>query len=119
MVKSELILRIAERNPRLYEKDVQAVVNAILDRITDAFVAGERVELRGLGTFAVKSRDARPARNPKTGAVVALADKRVVAFKPAKAMKARLIDPEAHRPPALEHKTQWASRWLGRGPSVR
>jgi integration host factor subunit beta len=90
MVKSELILRIAEQNPHLYEKDVEAVVNAILNRITDALVAGERVEIRGFGAFTVKPREARMGRNPRTGAVVALADKRMLVFKPGKPMQARL-----------------------------
>lgn len=47
MIKSELILRIAEQNPHLYERDVEALVNVILKRITDALIAGDRVELRG------------------------------------------------------------------------
>jgi integration host factor subunit beta len=119
MIKSELILRIAEQNPHLREKDVEAVVNAILGRITDALVAGNRVELRGFGILAVKVYEARAGRNPRTGAAIAVSEKRVLAFKPAKAMKARLIDPEAHRPAALKGDTQWQSRSLGRGPSVR
>ena len=85
MIKSELILRIAEQNPHLYEKDVEAVVNAILGRITDALVAGDRVELRGFGAFTVKPRESSHGRNPRNGAVVLVADKRVLAFKPGKA----------------------------------
>ena len=119
MIKSELILRIAEQNPHLYERDVEAVVNAILRRITDALVAGDRVELRGLGIFAVKSHEARMARNPKTGAAVSLSDKRSILFKTGKAMHVRLNAPEASLTPTPEHDTQWQSRWLGRGPSVR
>lgn len=111
--------RIAEQNPHLYEKDVEAIVNAILDRIMDALAAGDRVELRGLGTFAVKTCEARMARNPRTGAAVALAEKRMLAFKPGKAMKARLNTPELRVAPNPKHSTPWQSRWLGRGPSVR
>lgn len=90
MLKSELILRIAEQIPHLYEKDVEALVNAILDRITDALIAGDRVELRGLGAFTVKTREARMGRNPKTGAVVPVEDKRIPTFKTGKTMQARL-----------------------------
>lgn len=119
MIKSELILRIADMNPHLREKDVEAVVNTILGRITDALVAGDRVEIRGFAAFSVKTRDAWEGRNPKTGGAVSIAEKKNVAFKPGKAMKARLINPEAHRSATSEQKTQWVSRWLGRGPSLR
>jgi len=119
MIKSELILRIAEQNPHLYERDVEKIVNTILDRISEGLVAGDRVELRGLGVFAVKSREARTARNPKTGAAVSLAEKRSISFKTGKAMHVRLNAPEASITPAPEHDTQWQSRWLGRGPTLR
>ena len=59
MIKSELIERIAARNPHLYQRDVETVVTAILDTITAALARGDRVELRGFGVFAVKKRDAR------------------------------------------------------------
>ena len=72
MIRSDLVLRLAARNPQLYEKDCQAVVDAILGRIADALVAGDRVEIRGFGSFSVKERQARPGRNPKTGAKVAV-----------------------------------------------
>jgi integration host factor subunit beta len=119
MIKSELILRIAGQNPHLREKDVEDVVNTILSRITDALVAGDRVELRGFGAFTVKLREARMGVNPRNGAVVLLADARVLAFKPGKAMKARLINTEVYRPSVPEPDTQWQSRWLGRGPTAR
>jgi integration host factor subunit beta len=90
MLKSEPILRIADLNPRLYEKDVEAIVNAILDRITDALVAGDQVELRRFGAFMVKTREAHMDRNPKSGAAVLVEDKRVPTFKTGKTMQARL-----------------------------
>lgn len=90
MIKSELILRIAEQNPHLYEREIEAIVNTILGRISDALVAGDRVELRGFGAFTVKPRGARMGRNPKTGAAVPVADKLVLAFKTGKTMQARL-----------------------------
>ena len=65
MIKSELVLRIAEQNPHLYEKDAEAVVNTILGRISDALVAGDRVELRGFGAFTIRSRNARLGREPQ------------------------------------------------------
>lgn len=95
MIKSELILRIAEQNPHLYEQDVEAIVNTILGRISDVLAVGDRVELRGFGAFTVKSRAARAGRNPKTGEAVTVADKLVLSFKPGKPMQARLNAPQA------------------------
>ena len=59
MIKSELVQRVADRNPHLYLRDVEHIVNAILDEITHALSRGDRVELRGFGAFSVKKRDAR------------------------------------------------------------
>ena len=90
MIKSELVLRIAEQNPHLYEKDCEAVVNAILGKIADALTAGERVEIRGFGSFSVKDLRARQGRNPRTGESVAVKEKKAVAFRPGKEMKQRV-----------------------------
>ena len=90
MIKSELVLRIAEQNPHLYEKDCEAVVNAILGKIADALAAGERVEIRGFGSFSVKDLRARQGRNPRTGESVAVKEKKAVAFRPGKEMKQRV-----------------------------
>ena len=90
MINSELILRIAAQNPHLYERDVELVVNAILNRISDALVAGDRVELRGFGAFSVKLRGARTGCNPKTGEAVPVADKLVPTFKTGKTMQGGL-----------------------------
>jgi len=68
MIKSELVQKLAERNPHLYQRDVEHIVNAILDEITAALARGDRVELRGFGAFSVKNRPARTGRNPRTGA---------------------------------------------------
>ncbi|WP_264051584.1 HU family DNA-binding protein [Methylobacterium flocculans] len=89
MIKSELILRIAAQNPHLYERDVELVVNAILNRISDALMAGDRLELRGFGAFAVRSHGVRTIRDPRTGEAVLVADKLVIAFKTGKTMHAR------------------------------
>lgn len=90
MIKSELVLKIAERNPHLYQRDVENIVNAILDTIADALTRGSRVELRGFGAFAVKKRDARTGRNPRTGEAVSVTGKVVPVFKTGKEMRQRL-----------------------------
>lgn len=100
MIKSELILRIAEQNPHLYERDVEKVVNTILGQISAALVAGDRVELRGLGVFSVRTLAPREGRNPRTGAPVPIAEKKKVAFKPGKSMQARLNPSEVRTKPA-------------------
>ena len=90
MLKSELIEKIAEQNPHLYERDVEAIINAILDTITTALARGDRVELRGFGVFAVKKREARTGRNPRNGAEVAVSEKVVPVFKTSRDMHHRL-----------------------------
>lgn len=90
MTKSELILRLAERNPHLYQRDVERIVATVFEVITDALSRGDRVELRGFGAFSVKQRDARVGRNPRTGAAVDVAAKRVPYFKTGKELRERL-----------------------------
>lgn len=90
MIKSELVLKIAEQNPHLYQRDVEKIVNAILDTIADALARGDRVELRGFGAFSVKKRDARTGRNPRTGESVSISEKVVPVFKTGKEMRQRL-----------------------------
>lgn len=90
MIKSELVGRVAAANPHLYQRDVENVVNAILDAISEALANGDRVELRGFGAFSVKSRPAREGRNPRTGERVSVSEKSVPFFKSGKEMRARL-----------------------------
>ena len=90
MLKSELIRRISSQNPHLYERDIEKVVNAIFDEMVEALRRGDRVELRGFGAFSVKLRGPRQGRNPRTGAVVAVAKKAMPFFKTGKEMRARL-----------------------------
>ena len=90
MIKSELILKIAEQNPHLYEQDAADIVNAILDTVADALAQGDRVELRGFGVFTAKRRSARAGRNPRSGAVVAVPEKVVPTFKMSREMLRRL-----------------------------
>jgi integration host factor subunit beta len=63
MIKSDLVTKIAGQNPHLYQRDVENIVNAILNEITAALARGDRVELRGFGAFSVKNRPARTGRN--------------------------------------------------------
>jgi integration host factor subunit beta len=90
MLKSELIRRISSQNPHLYPRDVENLVNAIFDQITEVLARGDRVELRGFGTFSAKLRGARTGRNPRTGAVVSVAQKAMPFFKAGKEMRNRL-----------------------------
>ena len=90
MTKSELILRLAERNPHLYHRDVERIVTTIFDEITEALARGDRVELRGFGAFSIKQRDARVGRNPRTGESVSVNEKAVPFFKTGKQLRERL-----------------------------
>jgi|TARA_R110000868_G_scaffold101072_1_gene278265 integration host factor subunit beta len=90
MIKSELIDKLAEANPHLYHRDVERVVNTILDDITEALARGERVELRGFGAFSVRHRPSRVGRNPRTGDSVAVKEKHVPFFKTGKELRERV-----------------------------
>ncbi|MPY70274.1 MAG: integration host factor subunit beta [Alphaproteobacteria bacterium] len=92
MTKSELILRLAEKNPHLYQRDVERIVSTIFEEISAALARGDRVELRGFGAFSVKTRDARTGRNPRTGETVHVAEKSVPFFKVGKDLRVRLND---------------------------
>jgi integration host factor subunit beta len=93
MIKSELVQRISLASPHLHHRDVEKVVNAILDAITTAMARDDRVELRGFGTFAAKTRPARTARNPLTGALVEVRQKRFPFFRTGKEMRERVNKP--------------------------
>ncbi len=90
MIKSELIQKIASTNPHLYLRDVERIINTLLDEMVEALKRGDRVELRGFGAFSVKERDARQGRNPRTGDAVAVQAKRVPFFKTGKELRERL-----------------------------
>jgi len=90
MIKSELVQRIAVQNPYLYQRDVENIVNTILNEIIAALARGDRVELRGFGAFSVKHRQARIGRNPRTGADVSVNGKSVPFFKTGKEIRERL-----------------------------
>ncbi|MDA0367992.1 MAG: integration host factor subunit beta [Proteobacteria bacterium] len=90
MVKSELIMRLAEMNPHLYQRDIERIVSTIFEEISTALARGDRVELRGFGAFSVKQRAARVARNPRTGEAVRVTEKHVPFFKTGKELRQSL-----------------------------
>ena len=90
MTKSELILKITRKNAFLYQKDVYKIIDIFFDTVTKALKNGDRVELRGFGSFTTKLRNARIGRNPKTGDPVAIPKKKMPFFKMGKSMKERI-----------------------------
>ena len=90
MTKSELIARLTERNPHLYQRDIERIVSTIFEEIAIALSRGDRVELRGFGAFSVRRRDARAGRNPRTGDTVQVEAKQAPFFKAGKELRERL-----------------------------
>lgn len=90
MTKSELIVRLAERFPQLVAKDADFAVKMILDAMTDALVRGDRIEIRGFGSFALNYRPPRVGRNPKSGDKVSVPAKWVPHFKAGKELRERV-----------------------------
>ena len=90
MIKSELVARLTQANPHLYQRDVERIVSTIFDEISAALARGDRVELRGFGAFSVKNRPARTGRNPRTGEPVHVEEKSVPFFKTGKELRERL-----------------------------
>jgi len=90
MIRSELIQKIADENPHLFQRDVERIVNTVFEEITGAMSDGDRVELRGFGAFSVKKRDGRVGRNPRTGEAVQVEEKHVPFFKTGKLLRDRL-----------------------------
>jgi integration host factor subunit beta len=87
MTKSELIERLIDTHPELSVKDVELAVKLMLDQMTDALASGERIEIRGFGSFSLHYRGPRMGRNPKTGETVPLPAKYVPHFKPGKELR--------------------------------
>jgi integration host factor subunit beta len=90
MTKSELIEQIAERQTQLSLKDVELAVKTIIEQMSQTLAAGERIEIRGFGSFSLHYREPRQGRNPKTGETVELSGKYVPHFKPGKEMRERV-----------------------------
>jgi integration host factor subunit beta len=107
VIKSELILRLAGRNPHLHPRDAEKIVDAVLDEIVTALARGDRIELRGLGAFTVKVRQGRIGRNPKTGVTVQVSEKKIPYFRQSQKMGHRLnpgeTDPEQTTLEANKH----------------
>lgn len=84
MTRSELIERIAAKNPHLMLKDVEKIVAVVLDKIISSLAAGDRVEFRGFGAFSVRTRTPRTAKNPRTGEQVKVEERNIPHFKTGK-----------------------------------
>ena len=94
MLRSELVLKLAEENPHLPHKRVEQAVDVIFEEITAALERGDRVEIRGFGAFSVRQREARKGRNPRTGESVKVPAKKVPFFKAGKELRMRINDGE-------------------------
>ena len=90
MIRSELVQKLVEDNPHLYQRDVEKIVNTIFEEIIETMAIGDRVELRGFGAFSVKKRGSRTGRNPRTGESVSVEEKHVPFFKTGKLLRDRL-----------------------------
>ena len=90
MIRSELVQKLCTDFPDLTQREVEGVVSAIFDSITEQLAHGGRVELRGFGAFSTRDRDARKGRNPRTGETVAVDEKVVPFFKTGKELRDRL-----------------------------
>jgi integration host factor subunit beta len=90
MTRSELISALADKNRHITQADVELIVKAILDEMAQSLSRGDRIEIRGFGSFEVNERPARIGRNPKTGVKVAVPEKRVPHFKMGKELRERV-----------------------------
>jgi len=90
MTKSELIEILSSKNSHLNYKDVELAVKSLLEQMSLALATGQRIEIRGFGSFSLHYRPPRVGRNPKTGEAVALAAKYVPHFKPGKELRERV-----------------------------
>ena len=90
MTKSELIESISRKQKHLPAKDVELAVKHLLDLMSDSLASGQRIEIRGFGSFKVKQRRSREGRNPKTGTQVSIAAKKVPVFKAGKELRERV-----------------------------
>ena len=98
MVKSELIMKLAEKQNHLSIRDIELSVNNLIDSMSDHLGNGHRIEIRGFGSFSLHYRPPRKAHNPKTGERVFTAAKYTPHFKPGKDMRDRVNDSRAHHP---------------------
>src|SRR5512141_334519 len=103
MTKAELVDKIAEKKPGLTRKQVEVIVNTVLDGIKDALSREDKVEIRGFGSFRIRHRRAKEGRNPKTGETVQVPPRKVPFFKAGKEMR-ELVDKIAEKKPGLTRK---------------
>ncbi len=90
MNKAELMQRTAQKYPELKYSDIQRIVNTVFDRLSAALAHGDRIELRGFGSFSLKHREARIGRNPRIGEEVAIPEKYLPAFRVGKQLRERI-----------------------------
>lgn len=93
MLRSQLVQKLAEKNPHLYHQDLERVVNVVLNEILEALKSDGRVELRGFGSFSTKSRNGRMGRNPRTGAAVVVEPKLAPFFRTSRDLLERMNPP--------------------------
>ena len=90
MIRSELVQKLVEDNPHLYQRDVEKIVNTIFEEIIETMAGGDRVELRGFGAFSVQKRRERIGRNPKNNEVYIISRRKSVSFSAAKYLKNKI-----------------------------
>jgi len=90
MTKSELALRLKEKYPHLYQRDIETLVDTVFDHMSKTLIEGGRIELRGFGAFSIRKRDARKARNPKNGQEVQIGERYVIYFRAGKELRKRI-----------------------------
>lgn len=90
MTKSQLIEKLMQEDSQLNKKESELIVNTIFDSISDALVRGDRVEIRGFGSFSIREREARQARNPKSGNLIDIPSKKTPFFKTGKELRERV-----------------------------
>jgi len=90
MTKSDLIAQIAKGNDNLTQKDAEIIVDQIFDSMMDALSRGDKIDIRGFGSFKVKQREAREGRNPRTGETIQIPAKRVPSFKTGKQLQEKM-----------------------------
>lgn len=91
MTKSELIESIASQHPNMTKKNIEFIINSVFKSIKDSLQKGDKVEIRGFGSFKIREKSSKVGRNPKTGSKVDVPDKKVPYFKPGKEIKESLI----------------------------
>lgn len=106
MTKSELIAQLCAKQPQLQPRDVELAVKELLEQMSAALATGERIEVRGFGSFSLHYRPPRVGRNPKTGTAVQVPDKYVPHFKPGKELRERVNNGQGGVPVENDEDTE-------------